>query len=304
MRASSRVTVRVLCAVLGICNAAAAQERSALRPPPPPSPPSPCVGSNSPASCAQLPYVTGISSTEYLHAIVQSVESSLRYPPSALESRQSGTAVVKIQIDREGQILSHDLVTKTGFSALDGEAGNVFERVARLPPVPTDMQPNAQSIPFFLPIVFDVGEAGDSSPSAHVGRTAAVSLPPEPPRPPTQVIASWPREYLQSLTGTLAHNLLYPPAALQHGEEGNCLVLVHMARDGTILDTKLISSSGHQTLDSEALEVLGRIGRFPPVPDELYLGITSFEFRQPITFRLHQPPAAAPSLQPQSQSSI
>ncbi len=117
--------------------------------------------------------------------------------------------------------------------------------------------------------------------------------PPEPPPPPqpqqvNKVVTSWPPSYLSQLQAKIFGNLIYPPKALQDDQEGEAMVRVHMARDGSILGVELQTKTGFALLDSEAKTVFSRIVKFPPVPAEVFPDATTFEFTVPINFKLSE----------------
>ncbi|HZR33980.1 MAG TPA: TonB family protein, partial [Nevskia sp.] len=114
--------------------------------------------------------------------------------------------------------------------------------------------------------------------------------PPPPPTPPPQenkVVTSWPPSYLSQITSKISENFRYPPKSVQNEEEGDAVVRIRMARDGTILGVELQKKTGFVALDAEARNVFDRIVKFPPVPADVFPEAASFEFTLPINFKLN-----------------
>jgi protein TonB len=79
----------------------------------------------------------------------------------------------------------------------------------------------------------------------------------------------------------------YPPTSKRAGEEGDCLVKIHMQRDGTILDVTLLQKVGFGALDAECKNVfLLKIVKFPAVPKDVFPDNPDFTFTMPLSFKL------------------
>lgn len=84
---------------------------------------------------------------------------------------------------------------------------------------------------------------------------AAAALPIPAPAPPAAPVAdpvppSWHADYLANPAPE------YPPMSRQLGEEGTVRLRVHVAADGSPMETRLAASSGHPQLDQAALEAV------------------------------------------------
>jgi periplasmic protein TonB len=82
----------------------------------------------------------------------------------------------------------------------------------------------------------------------------------------------------------LAQFRKYPRAAARAGYQGTVMVRFVLDRDGSLLASELIDSSGHALLDRAALELLDRAAPFPPLPSGS--GLDEVELVLPIDYRL------------------
>lgn len=120
---------------------------------------------------------------------------------------------------------------------------------------------------------------------------AEVATPPVPPprtvpsAPTSQMVpqpkAAPPRELkgraLNAALAALAQQDFYPRAAIERGLEGDVIVLLTLAPDGSLADAAVATSSGHALLDAAALAAVQRIGRLPARQRQVLL---------PVRFRL------------------
>jgi protein TonB len=67
----------------------------------------------------------------------------------------------------------------------------------------------------------------------------------------------------------LERNKRYPPAAQSRREQGVAQVLFSLDRQGRVVDSRIVRSSGASALDAEALALLQRAQPFPVPPAEL-----------------------------------
>ncbi|WP_028079688.1 energy transducer TonB [Solimonas soli] len=96
-----------------------------------------------------------------------------------------------------------------------------------------------------------------------------------------------PIEYLRRISRLISLAQHYPWNARQYGHQGDVVVRMHLSRDGTVRSVTLIRSSGHDSLDAEARDVIWRIGRFPPFPFDYLPRVAEFDIDQPVTFRTY-----------------
>lgn len=102
-------------------------------------------------------------------------------------------------------------------------------------------------------------------------RVAPVPVPEEPP----VAEAVWIARHRQQLIGTAARYKRYPQEALDAGAEGEVVVRIAYARDGSA-DVRLGVSSGEPILDEQALVAFRNAA--PQVPVPLALRGREFEF--------------------------
>jgi len=111
-----------------------------------------------------------------------------------------------------------------------------------------------------------------------------VTPPPMPTAPPRQrtasaaAVTSW----NISIAKQIERHKGYPASALRRRESGVARVAFAIDREGHVIDSRVIESSGHVALDQEAIATLNRAQPFPPPPEGL--GGERFEFRVPVKF--------------------
>ena len=121
---------------------------------------------------------------------------------------------------------------------------------------------------------------------------------PEPPKPKPQppvptttapqrqrtvslaVVASW----HSKIVGLIERNKAYPPAAQGRGETGVVQLAFSIDRQGRVLASRVVRSSGHASLDQETLATVHRAQPFPPPPVDLPGG--KFDFTVPVKFNI------------------
>lgn len=90
----------------------------------------------------------------YLSIISSQLERNKVYPRAARDRRQQGRARLRFTIDRQGNVLGHELLSSAGYALLDQEVRSLIRRVSPLPPMPADMPQETLeltvSIDFFL----------------------------------------------------------------------------------------------------------------------------------------------------------
>jgi protein TonB len=75
-----------------------------------------------------------------------------RYPARALRAGEQDTVMVRFVVDRDGQLLSADVIKSKGLAALDAEALALIHRAAPLPPPPLEVSGDA--IELIAPVQF------------------------------------------------------------------------------------------------------------------------------------------------------
>lgn len=108
------------------------------------------------------------------------------------------------------------------------------------------------------------------------------SPPPAALAPPTDLLAG----YGNSVSRLLARHREYPRVALLRGWEGTVTMRLRVAPGGKLIGADVEGSSGHATLDTQALEMVKRVAELPPPPE----GLREREFAVlvPVVFRLQR----------------
>lgn len=102
-------------------------------------------------------------------------------------------------------------------------------------------------------------------PQAAVAALAAAPMQSVPTITNSNAIPSWKRQVVVMLE----RNKRYPAAARSRKEHGIVQISFALDRDGHVLSSRVVKSSGSATLDKESLDLLQRAQPFPPAPPEL-----------------------------------
>ncbi len=106
---------------------------------------------------------------------------------------------------------------------------------------------------------------------------APVTAPVESPRPGSIPVESRPvavdpgalAAYGRELAGAVATRQRYPRIALLRQWQGTAVLQLDLAADGRLLGVRVISSSGHDTLDRQALDMVREAVPLPSLPAAL-----------------------------------
>jgi periplasmic protein TonB len=107
-----------------------------------------------------------------------------------------------------------------------------------------------------------------SAPQALPEQTAALPAAPAQGRitPNTSnAVPTWKTQ----IVALLERNKRYPESAQSHHQQGIAQVFFSLDRQGRVIDSRIVRSSGTSALDEEALALLRRAQPFPPPPPEL-----------------------------------
>jgi protein TonB len=107
-----------------------------------------------------------------------------------------------------------------------------------------------------------------SAPQAAPVEMAAIPAAPvqgQPTPKSSDAIPTWRTQ----IVALLERNKRYPPAAQARGEHGVAQVFFSLDRQGRVIDSRVVRSSGAAALDEEALALLRRAQPFPAPPAEL-----------------------------------
>jgi protein TonB len=136
--------------------------------------------------------------------------------------------------------------------------------------------------------VSEIPQVISTAPKADV--TPAVVVPPPPPEPPKplgpsqQDIDAARNQYGNELANALAKYKQYPKIAQMRGYQGDVLVEVQMDSNGNVTSSKIHQSSGYESLDNQALEMVKKASPLPPPP--YALRGRSFNVLVPVSFHL------------------
>jgi protein TonB len=107
-----------------------------------------------------------------------------------------------------------------------------------------------------------------SAPQAIPERTAALAAAPTQGQITPQnssALAAW----RSQIVAVIERNKRYPETSARRGEQGVAQVFFSLDRQGRVIDSRIVRSSGASALDKEALALLRRAQPFPPVPPEI-----------------------------------
>ena len=112
-------------------------------------------------------------------------------------------------------------------------------------------------------------------------RTAALSAAPVEGSPSSALSA---QQWAGRISAAIERHKRYPAEAKSRGEQGVTEVAFSIDRQGHLLSSKIIRSSGYAALDQETLTTLQRAQPFPP-PPPTHPGV-HFDFKVPIRFNI------------------
>ena len=103
---------------------------------------------------------------------------------------------------------------------------------------------------------------------------------PPRPRPSAAQLASWHRRIAQQVE----QHKGYPPSARARHETGTAQLAFTLDRNGKLITSRIVRTSGSATLDQETIDTVRRAQPFPPPPPNMP-GET-FDFTVPIRFNI------------------
>lgn len=125
----------------------------------------------------------------------------------------------------------------------------------------------------------------DAAPSPPPPATIA----PEPPKPAAvsqEDMDDARGKYGNTLWGAIGKHKQYPRIAQMRGWQGEAIVELLLDGSGKLKSKKIIQSSGFETLDKQALEMVDKAAPFP-APPEVLRG-SNFSIKVPIPFKLEE----------------
>lgn len=92
------------------------------------------------------------------------------------------------------------------------------------------------------------------------------------------------RDYQARIAALLERHKRYPRRAERRRQQGVGMLSFVIMKDGSIGAVRLAKSTGNTLLDDEIMSILNRIGRFPPIPDDV--GMAQMPLSAPIKFEI------------------
>lgn len=164
-----------------------------------------------------------------------------------------------------------------------------FAAAAAQPPVRRAPAPQRSSPGLASP----APETGPDTPVLRKVEPAPAAAPPiEAPRPSqppmtsrsTAIDAGALAAYGRELAGAVATHQRYPRVALLRQWQGTAVLQLELAADGRLLGVRVLSSSGHDTLDRQALDMVREAVPLPTLPAALAGRPLTVEV--PVVFRI------------------
>jgi len=157
-------------------------------------------------------------------------------------------------------------------------------------PTPTVMKNEPTQVTPPPAIVSHQTEVIAVAPKADVAPTPPAPVAtPEPPKPITasqEDMDDARGRYGNTLWGAIGKHKQYPRVAQMRGWQGEAIVELLLDGNGKLKSKKIIQSSGYESLDKQALEMVEKAAPFPEPPEALRGG--SFSIRVPIPFKLEE----------------
>tara|TARA_R110002033_G_scaffold137842_1_gene176943 strand:- start:25832 stop:26545 length:714 start_codon:yes stop_codon:yes gene_type:complete len=91
-------------------------------------------------------------------------------------------------------------------------------------------------------------------------------------------------EYLLKLKRLIEKNKVYPNSAKRLNQTGKVYLNFTIARNGDIINIKIMENSKYKRLDKAAMEIISKIKHFEPIPDEL--NKSSWNITVPVLYQI------------------
>jgi len=147
------------------------------------------------------------------------------------------------------------------------------------------IEPPVEPPPPVVEEVIAVAPTVDSTAEVVVPVLDPVPVEPPPPPPPTVAQRSNALDaYSSQLGRAIAKHKSYPKIAQRRGWQGTVLLDIKVDSSGNVLSAVVSKSSGHKSLDKQALKMVKKASPFPTPPAILQGG--SFNISVPVAFKL------------------
>ncbi len=90
--------------------------------------------------------------------------------------------------------------------------------------------------------------------------------------------------YAGAITRLIQQNLHYPLSAKKLGQQGIVLMNIVINKDGQVLKSEIKQKSPYQAFNTSSLDIIRRVGKFPPIPQEI--GLEQYEVTIPVKYIL------------------
>lgn len=124
----------------------------------------------------------------------------------------------------------------------------------------------------------------DAAPSPMPPTAVATLEPPKAAAPSQEDMDDARGRYGNTLWGAIGKHKQYPRIAQMRGWQGEAVVELLLDGNGKLKSKKIIQSSGFETLDKQALEMVEKAAPFPAPPEALRG--SNFSIKVPIPFKL------------------
>ncbi len=170
------------------------------------------------------------------------------------------------------------------------------EPIKKPKPITEPVKPIPKKSPEPAPIEETSPEpaVAEPMPPTVITATPKIDAPPvitvPPPEPPEKVepnendINDALGQYGSLLGRAIAKHKSYPKIAQMRGWQGQCLVDLKIDGSGNLLSANIKESSGYESLDKQALEMVHKAAPFPAPP--AVLSNRSFNLTVPVSFKL------------------
>lgn len=128
--------------------------------------------------------------------------------------------------------------------------------------------------------VIAVQPSAEIQPEVVVAQPAPVETPPPPPPNKDAALG----DYRSILGRAIAKHKSYPKIAQRRGWQGTVLLNIKVDENGNVLSATVSKSSGHKSLDKQALKMVKKASPFPTPPSALRG--SSFNITVPVSFKL------------------
>lgn len=102
----------------------------------------------------RISLIASIAKANWQSRLLSHLGSYKRYPQKSRRRRQEATVLVRVKMNRKGQVISQKLEKPSPYSALNREGLALIVRAQPLPPPPDDI--NGEEIEFVVPIEFSL----------------------------------------------------------------------------------------------------------------------------------------------------